>query len=106
MSLIGRHIARTLSGDLFAWGTDHVLKLYRTGSPPEVAEREAACITAARGAGLPTPAVLDVLVHEGRRGIVLERLEGPTALQVLASRPQTARELAHQCAALHARVHA
>ncbi len=106
MSQIGRHVAHTLSGDLFAWGTDHVLKLYRAGSPPGVAEGEAVRLQVARDAGLPVPAVLDVVAREGRPGIVLEWVEGPTVLQALIANPREARALAEQCAELHARVHA
>jgi aminoglycoside phosphotransferase (APT) family kinase protein len=105
MSTLGRQIAKTPSGDILAWGEDRILKLYRAGSPPTAAEEEAARARVARAAGIPTPAVADVITLEGRVGVVFERTEGPTMLQHLAERPEAADTLARQMAMLQADIH-
>jgi Ser/Thr protein kinase RdoA (MazF antagonist) len=105
VSKLGRHIAKTPSGDILAWGEDHILKLYRPGSPPTAAEEEAARARAARAAGIPTPAVADIITLEGRFGVVFERADGPTMLQTLAERPEAADTLAQQMATLQADIH-
>jgi Ser/Thr protein kinase RdoA (MazF antagonist) len=105
VSQLGHQIAKTLSGDIFAWGEDHILKLYRPGSPPTAAEEEAARVRAARAAGIPTPAVADVISLEGRVGVVFERTDGPTMLQTLGEHPGAADTLAQQMAVLQADIH-
>lgn len=105
MSDLGSPIARGASAELFAWGAGRVLKLYRPGLPPAAAEREAAHARAARAAGVATPAVFDVVTVDGRGGVVFERTDGPTMLEVLASAPGALEALAGQMAALHADMH-
>ncbi len=105
MSRLGRPIATTLSGEIFAWGQDYILKLYRPGSPSTAAEGEAARARAARAAGISTPAVADVISLGGRVGVVFERTDGPTMLQTLGEHPGAADTLARQLAGLQADIH-
>jgi aminoglycoside phosphotransferase (APT) family kinase protein len=103
---MGSQLAVGATAEVFAWGDRHVLKLFRHGIPATVAEREAAQARLAHAAGLPTPAVGDVVAVEGRAGIVFERTDGPTMLQRLSDAPGSAEGLAGQLAALHADLHA
>jgi thiamine kinase len=98
-------LARGGMAEIYAWGDDRVLKLFRAGCVKEHVEREVAGARAALAAGIKTPAVIETTTINGRVGIFFERAPGPTMLQELAARPERALALAHQLATLHARVH-
>jgi aminoglycoside phosphotransferase (APT) family kinase protein len=61
---------------------------------------------AAYRAGLPAPRVDDVVEVEGRHGIILERIEGPSMLRRVVSRPWTILKSARLLADLHVATHA
>jgi aminoglycoside phosphotransferase (APT) family kinase protein len=102
---LGVRIAVGASAELYAVGGDRVVKLYR----PEyasIARPEAERTAAAHAAGLACPAVYGTVEIEGRVGLVLERIEGPTLLDELRSGRCAPREAAALLAGAHARVHA
>jgi thiamine kinase len=105
MSHTPLHLARTGMADIITWSDTQILKLYHRNCSPTVADREALKARAAHAAGIPTPAVIDVVTVDGRVGVIFERATGPTMLQLLAERPERTDDLAKQLAALHAHVH-
>jgi Ser/Thr protein kinase RdoA (MazF antagonist) len=98
-------LAEGATAEVFAWGEDQILKLYRAGYPPDEAQREAQRARAAHAAGLPTPAVIDVVQVDGRQGVVYARVDGTPMMQVLLAAPDRAAALAAQLAELHAAMH-
>jgi hypothetical protein len=90
------------TAEVYAWGSDHVLKLYLAWCPPDWVEREAYIARTLVTAGIPTPAVQEVLEVEGRRGIVYERVTGVSMLQDLNQRPWRLFKHARDLAALQA----
>lgn len=102
---LGRPIAVGRTAEIYAWGDGQVLKLFRPGWSAEVARDEAAIARAAHAAGVPTPAVDDVIEVDGRVGIVFERVRGPSMLKALVAAPWRLRSFASRLAELHARVH-
>jgi len=105
MSERGTRIAGSASADVLAWDDGRVLKLYRPGYPAGAAAREAAHARAAHAAGVPTPAVLDVVAVDGRMGVVFERVDAPTMLARLIADSRMAETLAATMAAVHADMH-
>lgn len=103
MSGIGRHLASSLTADVFDWDDRHVIKLYRHS--PATATREAAHTRAVRALGVPAPVVADVVTIQGRVGIIFERVDGPTMLEALAGGVDRVSELARSLATLHAGLH-
>jgi aminoglycoside phosphotransferase (APT) family kinase protein len=93
------------TADVFAWGNGQVLKLYQDWMPRAPIEREFAITRTAHQAGLPVPAVEEVVQIDGRTGIVLERIEGISMLKALELRPWKLAPIARQLAELHARMH-
>lgn len=87
----GSRIAEGRTAEIFAWGDDQILKLFRPGFPSEfrdpagiqLADLEAARARVIHAAGLTTPAVIDVVEVDGRSGILYERIFGPTMFQEL-----------------------
>jgi aminoglycoside phosphotransferase (APT) family kinase protein len=104
-SVLGPRLAEGRTAELFAWGPGRVIKLYRAEFSGPDADREAGLTQLARTAGLPVPEVVEVVEVEGRRGIVLERLAGPSLLARMFSRPWSVRGAARLVADLHAAMH-
>jgi aminoglycoside phosphotransferase (APT) family kinase protein len=100
-------LARGRTAEIFAWRDGQVLKLFLEWCPTSWAEYEARVTRAIHEFGLPAPAVEGTVEVDGRRGIVFERVEGPSMLRELASKPWKlvpfARTLAELQAAIHAR---
>ncbi len=102
----GRLLAKGRTAEIYEWGNGDILKLFTAGFEVRRIRYEATNLSAAHAAGLPVPAVQDVIDYEGRTGIVMERLTGPTLDQETQSRPSRFVYHAHLLAELHARVNA
>jgi tRNA A-37 threonylcarbamoyl transferase component Bud32 len=79
---IGPPIATGATADIHEWRNGQVLKLYRGGVPRAVGTREARITRALYEAGVRVPAVGELIEVNGRLGLPMEKLSGPT----LASR--------------------
>ena len=101
----GEMISRGRTAEVFAWKDDQVLKLFLKDWPVRTVEHEAHVTGAVHKAGLPAPAVQGTVEIEGRLGIVFERVDGPSMMQVLRSEPWRIRQLARTLAELHAAIH-
>ncbi len=101
----GQMIAQGRTAEVFAWGDKQVLKLFLEGWPIGDAEREARSTQAVYDAGLPAPVVEGVVEVDGRKGIVFERVEGPSMLKELTAKPWKVVKLARVLAELHAAMH-
>lgn len=107
MSPLGRPIAVGRTAEVYRWGEERVLKLFRPPwSTTASVDREARIARAVHAAGLPVPAVGDIVEIEGRVGLIYERVVGASMLQLLQRRPGSLHEYAHLMADLHATVHA
>jgi len=83
----GDLIARGNTSDVLSWSQTTVVKVLRPHVPGHWAHLEAEITGLMHEAGLPVPAVEDVVVVEGRPGIVFERVDGATMWeQMLSSR--------------------
>lgn len=105
MNRPGPLIAEGATAEIYAWGADAILKLYRRGFPAAEAEREARQIEAVRAAGIKTPAVLQQVELDGRAGLVLQRVRGRMMMDAMVGEPERAAHLAEQMAELHAVLH-
>lgn len=78
---LGEKIGGGVSADVHVWAPGQVVKLFKAGFPGRTGRWEARMTRAVFAAGAPAPEVLDEVMLEGRFGIVLRRLDGPTLLQ-------------------------
>ena len=78
---LGEKIAEGASADIHVWAPGQIVKLFKVGASPRFGRHEARMTRAAFAAGAPE--VFDEVTLEGRFGIVLQRLDGPTLLQLL-----------------------
>ena len=72
---------------MFAWDEGTILRLLRDPEAGRLNEWQAAAIEAARSSGVRVPAVHDLTTVEGRPGMVMERIDGPDLLALVAQRP-------------------
>jgi len=98
-------IARGRTAEIYFWDDAHVLKLYFDWCPSHWIEEESRIASAIHGAGIPTPAAGEIVEVQGRRGLIYERVEGPSMLQEMNSRPWTLFRHARSLAELQARIH-
>jgi thiamine kinase len=83
-----------------------VLRLLKDPAHAERLGRERIALAAARAAGAPVPHDYGPHTVEGRPGVVLERIDGPTLLSLLAHRPWLLPRIARMLGETHARLHA
>lgn len=103
---LGQLLAEGRTAEIYAWEDGWVLKLFRDGYSEGHVQYEARIGRAVYAAGLPVPAIGDIVEVEGRTGLLCERLDGPTMAKVIQSRPRTPLRCARQLAELQAKVHA
>src|SRR5258707_8850866 len=82
---LGEKINQGGTADIHAWAPGQVVKLFKEGFPPQLGQQEARMTRAVFAAGAPAPEVFGEGTLDGRFGIVLGRLDGPTLLQVTRS---------------------
>lgn len=93
-------VGRGRAADVFDVGEGRVLRRYRTPQPGAV-EREARAMQYLHSQGAPVP---EVFFAEGS-DIVMERLTGPTLLDVLGAHPWRAAAIGRQLSALQRSLH-
>ena len=99
-------IAVGRTAELFAWGDGLVLKLTRPDFPPHLADQEWRNARLAWELGAPAPEPIELLEVAGRRGVVFERLDGPTMLERILRAPWRIAAFGRQLAGLHIVLHA
>jgi aminoglycoside phosphotransferase (APT) family kinase protein len=92
-------LASGRTADVFALGPDRVLRRYRDGWS---AEREADIMTYVGGLGYPVPAVYEVAGPD----MVMERVDGPTMAEAMATGAVTLHDGVQILADLHTLLHA
>jgi Ser/Thr protein kinase RdoA (MazF antagonist) len=102
---LGEKIGEGAFADVHAWAPGQVLKLFKAGLPRRVGWWEARMTRAVFAAGGPAPEVLGEVTLDGRFGIVLPRLDGPTLLQLSRTGAMTPRQVGAILATLALSVH-
>jgi hypothetical protein len=102
---LGEKIGEGAFADVHAWAPGQVVKLFKAGVRQRTSSHEAQMIRAAFSAGVPTPEVLGEVTLEGRFGIVLTRLDGPTLLQLSRTSAMTSGQVGAILATLAIGVH-
>jgi Ser/Thr protein kinase RdoA (MazF antagonist) len=94
----GPRLGQGRQADVYARGADSVVKLYRPGYQGHQAEASALAQLDGRGIA---PRLIDVVRHDGRHGLVLERLAGSELMTLLQRRPWRVVTLARALAKAH-----
>ena len=105
MSQLGTPIATGRTAEIYAWENGCILKLIRPGFPAYLANQEwrQSMVVWKLGARAPRPVKL--IEVDGRRGVVLPRVDGPNLVQVLQRSLWRMDSLARLLGRLHAELH-
>ena len=104
MRELGRVIGRGKEAEVHAFGS-RVLKLYRQGVKGS-AFREAGILAALEETGVPAPKVFGVEEHEGRWGLLMERVAGAVWAEAMLADDAAAKTHLAAMARLQAGIHA
>jgi len=102
---LGKPIALGRTAEIYPWKEDQVLKLFKDWFSADGAKYEAQIARSVHTSGLPVPAVGEVVEINGRLGLIYERVEGPSMLEYLLTKPWTFNREARVLAELHADMH-
>jgi Ser/Thr protein kinase RdoA (MazF antagonist) len=79
---LGEKIGEGAFAEIRAWAPGRAVKLFKAGVSRQFGPYELRMIRAVLAAGLPVPKVFGEVSLDGRFGIVLQRLDGPTLWQL------------------------
>lgn len=102
---LGEKLAEGRTAEVYAWGEDWVVKLYRQGWERRTAEYEYKQAVASQKTGYRVPQVQQMVEVDGRFGIVYERIEGHTMFDEIKQKPLQFIEYARMMADLHLDMH-
>jgi aminoglycoside phosphotransferase (APT) family kinase protein len=100
-----KKIAEGAEAEIYEWEPGSVLRLFRTARAAESIEYERTAMEAVRAFVPLVPAVLGITEVMGRPGIIMERVDGPDLLGMIASRPWTVWRAGRITGEVHARLH-
>jgi aminoglycoside phosphotransferase (APT) family kinase protein len=98
-------VGKGFCSDVYAWGEGLVLKLFHSQVSPDRVARKHAVTRAVHSAGVPSPAVHDLIEVQGRCGIVFERINGVSLLEHTQARPWWIFGAVRLLAELHVQIH-
>ena len=93
---VGELVGRGRTSDVFAYGSDSVVKIPHDDVPLDWPEFEAALTDAVGSLGVPAPAVRDVMTVRGRSAVVFERIVGLSMWERMTANPEDAPALARE----------
>jgi uncharacterized protein (TIGR02172 family) len=103
---LGNPIAIGRTAEIYAWQEGQVLKLFHNWFSLNAIDYEARVGRAVHNLGLPVPAVLGEIIQVNERnGLVYERVDGISMLQLFSSRPWRVVKYARLLAELQAKMH-
>jgi len=98
-------LARGKHAEVLAWGEHHVLKLFRPGHGRSAIAEELRQAQLAHALGIPTARAEKIIEHQGRAGIVFERLQGPTLFHLALTRAKPVEQLAALLSEIGSAIH-
>jgi len=102
--MIGKFIAAGRTADIYEWETGHVLKLFHDWMTAEDIEYEFQMAQAVHSSGL-APLVKPMVKHDGRNGLIYERIEGSSMFEIFKSSIWKSYWLAQKMADMHFQLH-
>jgi len=101
----GPKLADGRTAEVFAWGEDQVLKLYREGWPRRVVEFEHHQALASQQTGYRVPQVGEIVEIDERVGIIYQRLEGETMFNAIQNNLFSFPGVTRQMTDMHLEMH-
>ncbi len=98
-------IAAGRTAEIYPWEPGSILKLYREWAPSDWVDYEARIARQVHQAGMPSPEAGEIIEINGRRGLIYERLDGPSMLQIMSANPLKLLAFARMLAELQVQMH-
>lgn len=97
------------TADIYDIGNGRIFKAFHDNKPDGSIENEYRCTLAVQGLGFRTPIVFEKIIEDGRRGIVMERIDGMSMLDLMVASIDDPKinveELMRRFARLHHQMH-
>lgn len=100
----GRLISQGRTAEVYEWGTDRILKLFRQGIPEMLIQNEYEVSRSVSDYISIVPRVYEMVKDDGRPGIIYERVSGLTMMKIIGSKPWKAKAEGIRMAELHKRI--
>jgi uncharacterized protein (TIGR02172 family) len=98
---VGQLIGQGRTAEIFQWGEDKVLKLFRPGISKEIIENEYRVSSDINKIAKSTPKAYEFIEIENRIGIIYERIFGVSMMKLTAAKPWSAKIEAERLAETH-----
>lgn len=98
-------IGRGRTADIFEYGKDRIVKLYRNDFPADAIDHELRMSQLVYSSGIPTPQAFESVSFGSRRGVVFQRIHGAPLLSKIIKTPWAIRKHAGTLAVLHYELH-
>ena len=98
---LGKLIGQGRTAEIYEISKSKVLKLFRPSFPMGASDYEYRIVSKLSNQKLPIPNAEEVITVNNRKGIIYERIYGPTMMQVIASNPLRMKNEAKRMAELH-----
>lgn len=105
LELKGELIGQGNTAEIFAWGEQNILKLYRNGLSEDLCSNEFAITQYVYEHFKIAPKPLEIVHIDGRIGAIYQRLDGKTMLKELLSKPWRLRKYSKLLARSHVDMH-
>jgi aminoglycoside phosphotransferase (APT) family kinase protein len=89
MQTLGKKLGEGATAEVYEFGEGHVIKVVKPTIPASIIDYEAWVTRTVSEAGAVTPTVGELLEVDGRRGFVMERVEGRPLLEVFLTGEMT-----------------
>jgi aminoglycoside phosphotransferase (APT) family kinase protein len=102
----GARIGEGRTAEIYAWGDNQVLKLFRSDVPEDWVLYEGRIARLAYEAGANAPAIsTDIVEVDGRNGLIYDRVNGVSMVHQLTQKPWLVWKMGRLMAELHAAMH-
>jgi len=98
-------LARGRTADVYEWDDGHILKLFHGWFSLEDIKYELKIARAVHASGVKCPAVKELVQFQGRNGLIYQRMDGISMLDVFQRQPWKVFQFAKVLANLHAQMH-
>ena len=101
----GLPLGQGLTADIFEWGKNEIVKLFKKGYPASLIDNESFICQKVYELGLPVPAFSGSVEVEGSNGIIFERVKGELIGKLMAANPANIAKYAKMMSELHFAIH-
>ncbi|MDF2524185.1 MAG: aminoglycoside phosphotransferase [Clostridiales bacterium] len=101
----GKLLGQGMTAEVYEWEKDKVLKLFYKKFSDDRIKYEADIGNIVHEAGVPSPAVFEMIEAEHRKGILFQRIFGKSILRHVEAEPWNSIYYAQQMAQLHFKMH-